>query len=363
MGKTIVIANQKGGVGKTTTAINLSACVAAAEKRTLLIDNDPQANATSGVGVTANEKSTIYEILVGEKSVQDVIVETQMPYLSMVPSHINLVGAEIELVELENRERLLSKALESIRDKYDFIIIDCPPSLGLLTLNALSAADSVLIPVQCEYFALEGLGQLFNTINMVKKTLNPNLDIEGVLLTMYDSRLKLSHQIVDEVKRYFGAKVFKTIVSRNIRLSEAPSFGQPIILYDAISSGARHYMELAKEILASYNLLAAENLDNSGVSLAVVNMPWLNQFDAEWLKETVSTYPDMFVIEDHASVGGLGDRLTSEMRRLGLLEGRRLAIYGVEGFPACGTPEEVLNFHGLDGASLATRVRHALLHG
>ena len=260
MGKTIVIANQKGGVGKTTTAINLSACVAAAEKRTLLIDNDPQANATSGVGVTANEKSTIYEILVGEKSVQEVIVETQMPFLSMVPSHINLVGAEIELVELENRERLLSKALEPVRDKYDFIIIDCPPSLGLLTLNALSAADSVLIPVQCEYFALEGLGQLFNTINMVKKTLNPNLDIEGVLLTMYDSRLRLSHQIVDEVKRYFGAKVFKTIVSRNIRLSEAPSFGQPIILYDAISSGAKHYMELAKEILASYNLLAGENL-------------------------------------------------------------------------------------------------------
>ncbi|MBI4429476.1 MAG: ParA family protein [Ignavibacteriales bacterium] len=260
MGKTIVIANQKGGVGKTTTAINLSACVAAAEKRTLLIDNDPQANATSGVGITANEKSTIYETLVGEKNVQEVIVETQMPFLSLVPSHINLVGAEIELVELENRERLLSRALEPVREKYDFIIIDCPPSLGLLTLNALSAADSVLIPVQCEYFALEGLGQLFNTINMVKKTLNPNLDIEGVLLTMYDSRLKLSHQIVDEVKRYFGAKVFKTIISRNIRLSEAPSFGQPIILYDAISSGARHYMGLAKEILATYNLLAGENL-------------------------------------------------------------------------------------------------------
>lgn len=260
MGKTIVIANQKGGVGKTTTAINLSACIAAAEKRTLLIDNDPQANATSGVGVTANEKSTIYETLVGEKNAQEVTVETQMPFLSMIPSHINLVGAEIELVELENRERLLSKALDPIRDKYDFIIIDCPPSLGLLTLNALSAADSVLIPVQCEYFALEGLGQLFNTINMVKKTLNPNLDIEGVLLTMYDSRLKLSHQIVDEVKRYFGAKVFKTIVSRNIRLSEAPSFGQPIILYDAISSGARHYMGLAKEILANDGLLAGENI-------------------------------------------------------------------------------------------------------
>ncbi|MEK7748421.1 MAG: ParA family protein, partial [Bacteroidota bacterium] len=184
----------------------------------------------------------------------------QMPFLWMIPSHINLTGAEIELVELENRERLLWKALEPIREKFDFIIIDCPPSLGLLTLNALTAADSVLIPVQCEYFALEGLGQLFNTINMVKKTLNPNLDIEGVLLTMYDSRLKLSHQIVDEVKRYFGDKVFKTIVSRNIRLSEAPSFGQPIILYDAVSSGARHHMDLAKEILANNSLLAADHL-------------------------------------------------------------------------------------------------------
>jgi chromosome partitioning protein len=260
MSKTIVIANQKGGVGKTTTAINLSACVAAAEKKTLLIDNDPQANATSGVGVSAAEGSTVYEVLVGDKDINDMIIETRMPFLSIIPSHINLVGAEIELVEMENRERLLAKALEPIREKFDFIIVDCPPSLGLLTLNALTAADSVLIPVQCEYFALEGLGQLFNTINMVKKTLNPNLDIEGVLLTMYDSRLKLSHQIVDEVKRYFGGKVFKTIVSRNIRLSEAPSFGQPIILYDAVSSGARNYMELAREILASYNLLAAENL-------------------------------------------------------------------------------------------------------
>lgn len=259
MGKTIVIANQKGGVGKTTTAINLSACIAAAEKRTLLIDNDPQANATSGTGVTAPEKGTIYEVLVGERNISDVIVETQMPFLWVIPSHINLTGAEIELVELENRERLLWKALEPIREKFDFILIDCPPSLGLLTLNALTAADSVLIPVQCEYFALEGLGQLFNTINMVKKTLNPNLDIEGVLLTMYDSRLKLSHQIVDEVKRYFGDKVFKTIVSRNIRLSEAPSFGQPIILYDAVSSGARHHMDLAKEILANHSLLAPDH--------------------------------------------------------------------------------------------------------
>jgi chromosome partitioning protein len=266
MGKTIVIANQKGGVGKTTTAINLSACIAAAEKRTLLIDNDPQANATSGTGVTAPDKGTIYEVLVGEKNINDVIVETQMPFLWVIPSHINLTGAEIELVELENRERLLWKALEPIRDKFDFIIIDCPPSLGLLTLNALTAADSVLIPVQCEYFALEGLGQLFNTINMVKKTLNPNLDIEGVLLTMYDSRLKLSHQIVDEVKRYFGDKVFKTIVSRNIRLSEAPSFGQPIILYDAVSSGARHHMDLAKEILANNSLLAADHLVQHQVS-------------------------------------------------------------------------------------------------
>ncbi|OGU28813.1 MAG: chromosome partitioning protein ParA [Ignavibacteria bacterium GWA2_55_11] len=255
MSKIIVIANQKGGVGKTTTAINLAASLAAAERRVLLVDTDPQANASSGVGVTSTEGKTIYEVLVDGTDPMEIIVDTQMPYLSLLPSHINLVGAEIELVSLDNREHLMATALKKITDKFEFIVIDCPPSLGLLTLNALTAADSVLIPVQCEYFALEGLGQLFNTINMVKKTLNPNLDIEGVLLTMFDSRLRLSNQIVEEVKRYFGDKVFETVVSRNIRLSEAPSFGKPIILYDAVCSGTRNYMELAREILKHTSFL------------------------------------------------------------------------------------------------------------
>ena len=258
MAKIIVVANQKGGVGKTTTAINLAASLAAAEKRILLVDNDPQANATSGVGSASVEGKSIYEVLVQTIDAASTIQPTQMPFLSIIPSHINLVGAEIEMVEMENRERLLQTALKPVRDRFDFIIIDCPPSLGLLTLNALTAADSVLIPVKCEYFALEGLGQLFSTINMVKKNLNPGLDIEGVLLTMFDSRLRLSNQIVDEVKRYFGGKVFTTVVSRNIRLSEAPSFGKPIILYDAICSGTRHYMDLAKEILQNNKFFAYE---------------------------------------------------------------------------------------------------------
>jgi chromosome partitioning protein len=253
MAKKIVIANQKGGVGKTTTAINLSASVAAAEYRTLLIDIDPQSNSTSGIGIEGNALS-VYQTLIGIEKAGSCIVNSYMPFLDILPSTIDLVGAEIELVTMEDREYLLKKAIKPIEDKYDFIFIDCPPSLGLLTLNALTCADSVLIPVQCEYFALEGLGQLLNTINIVKKNFNENLAIEGVLLTMFDTRLRLSHQVVEEVKKYFGAKVFQTIIHRNVRLSEAPSHSKPVILYDASSIGAQNYISLASELIQRNNV-------------------------------------------------------------------------------------------------------------
>lgn len=249
MAKTIAVANQKGGVGKTTSSVNISASLAALEKNVLLVDMDPQSNASTGLGFNTKElNSTIYEVLVDDVNPNEVILKTEMPYLDLLPSHINLVGAEIELVNHDERESVLKNIISQIEKKYDFIIIDCPPSLGLLTLNSLTASNSVIIPVQCEYYALDGLGQLLNTISIVRNHLNPKLDIEGVLLTMYDSRLRLSNQVVEEVRNHFGEKVFKTIITRNVRLSESPSHGKPVILYDILSTGAKNYISLAKEI-------------------------------------------------------------------------------------------------------------------
>jgi len=250
MGKIIAIANQKGGVGKTTTSVNLAASLGVLEKKVLLIDADPQANASSGLGIDVESVEIgTYQIIEQSNIPEEAIVKSTSPNVDIIPAHIDLVAIEIELVDKENREYMLKQALESIKDKYDYILIDCAPSLGLLTLNALTAADSVVIPIQCEYFALEGLGKLLNTIKSVQKIHNPSLDIEGLLLTMYDSRLRLSNQVVEEVQKHFNDMVFKTIIQRNVKLSEAPSFGESIIAFDATSKGAMNYLSLAEEII------------------------------------------------------------------------------------------------------------------
>jgi chromosome partitioning protein len=261
MGKIISIANQKGGVGKTTTAVNLAAALGVLEQKTLIIDADPQANATSGVGFDPkNVKHSIYSALINGEEINSIILETSNPNLNLLPAHIDLVGAEIEMINLPNREYILKSALESVRDDYDYIIIDCSPSLGLITLNALTASDSVIIPVQCEYFALEGLGKLLNTIKIVQNRLNTDLQIEGLLLTMYDTRLRLANQVVEEVQTHFQQLVFDTVIHRNTTLAEAPSHGETIIMHDISSKGAVNYLNLAKELMTKNVGLKQQNV-------------------------------------------------------------------------------------------------------
>jgi len=264
MGKTIAVTNQKGGVGKTTTAINLAASLAVLEYKTLILDADPQANATSGIGFNPkNIKSSIYECIIDDLDPKEVILSTETPHLDLMPAHIDLVGAEIEMINIPQREKMMQRVIDKIRDDYDFIIIDCSPSLGLITVNSLTAADSVIIPVQCEYFALEGLGKLLNTIKIVQSRLNTDLDIEGILLTMYDSRLRLSKQVTEEVKTHFQTMVFDTIINRNTKLGEAPSYGNSIIMYDAESTGAINYLNLAREILQKNDMTSIKNSEKT----------------------------------------------------------------------------------------------------
>jgi len=268
LSRIIAIANQKGGVGKTTTAINLGASLAVAEKRTLVVDIDPQANATSGLGLRKDEiERSIYDVLVDEVALRDVIVsQVHFPFLDVAPATRDLVGVEVELVTRPNRETILRDALAEVRDDYDYILIDAPPSLGMLTLNTLAAADAVLIPIQCEFYALEGLSQLLNTVRIVQKNLNPSLQIDGVLLTMYDSRLNLSKQVAAEAKEYFGAKVYRSSIPRNVRIAEAPSFGEPIVMYDILSVGAKSYLALAREVIARDRSDARETVAQQAVA-------------------------------------------------------------------------------------------------